>query len=233
MERKITDLIPHSYFTSPVVSVIFGDSGKTYYVHKALLTTFSRYFDGYLNPGFVEGRTLTTTLKAENETLFRVFVNWLYTRRLSLDASWVANDICCSYIASYGFGDRLIALDFKNALIDRLRQDFRDRERALAAVHITMIRELGLLKSKLGRFLVERFAWQVRFSPTVVLVDEIIRDHYHGFLSALQTLYTNPEAAGAVLKEVVEHTSKDCEDPQSQTGCVYHEHENGRKCNGK
>ncbi|TIA44181.1 hypothetical protein D6C79_06523 [Aureobasidium pullulans] len=74
-------------FYSPIITVRVGPDKQEFYIHKGVLCSNSNYFAKALSGQFQEAKTNTVELDDVHVLLFKVFVAWLYTGKLTYESS--------------------------------------------------------------------------------------------------------------------------------------------------
>ncbi|KAH0337835.1 hypothetical protein KCU81_g7920, partial [Aureobasidium melanogenum] len=76
-----------SLLYSPMVTVRVGSGRQEFCIHKKILCSNSTYFDKALSGQFVEAQTRVVELEDIHPLLFKIFVAWLYSGRLTYESS--------------------------------------------------------------------------------------------------------------------------------------------------
>ncbi|THV96468.1 hypothetical protein D6D27_02670 [Aureobasidium pullulans] len=74
-------------FYSPIITVRVGPDKQEFCIHKGVLCSNSNYFAKALSGQFQEAKTNTVELDDVHVLLFKVFVAWLYTGKLTYESS--------------------------------------------------------------------------------------------------------------------------------------------------
>lgn len=98
--------------------VVGDDPANTWHLHRPLLCSQSRYFNAIVSSRFKEGIENKVTLDEEDNAVFALFVQWLYSRGFSTGNM----DLL---LRAYVLGDRLGAPGFANFALDRIFIDAR------------------------------------------------------------------------------------------------------------
>lgn len=72
---------------SPIITVYVGPTRQEFCIHKDILCHNSRYFAKALTGQFLEAQTRKVHLEDVHTILFKVFVAWLYTGKLTYESS--------------------------------------------------------------------------------------------------------------------------------------------------
>ncbi|CZT19478.1 uncharacterized protein RCC_05329 [Ramularia collo-cygni] len=111
-------------FADDQVVVRVGTPSTTYRVNKQLLCDSSEYFRAALGPKWTEGKTGLVDMPEDDADAFNVYLNWVHKSKVFLDfdrmddngddehAMWELG------ILIYALGDKLLDLDFKDAISD-------------------------------------------------------------------------------------------------------------------
>ncbi|KAI9724579.1 MAG: hypothetical protein M1828_003602 [Chrysothrix sp. TS-e1954] len=110
---------------SAIATVVVGSGEGAHHfsIHKLLLTTKSRYFHNALLGPFEEAKSDTVRLVDDNPSVFWVYYQWLYVRRIlspQVDSPDVHSAQNKLLIAAYIFGDKIQDDDFCDTVIDAL-----------------------------------------------------------------------------------------------------------------
>lgn len=96
-----------------MVEIVVGKNAAVWHLHQALLCSTSRSFDAVINSLFREGREKKVVMADEDNAVFTLFVQWLYTKAFSTVSSW-------ELIRAYVLGDRLQAEGFRTTAMNKL-----------------------------------------------------------------------------------------------------------------
>jgi hypothetical protein len=96
-----------------IIEVTVGESAKCWRVHRQLLCTASPFFKTALNSSFREGAERKVTLKEDDNIVFGLFVQWLYS------GSFTCRSIEL-LLRAYVLGDKLGAKAFQNMSFDKV-----------------------------------------------------------------------------------------------------------------
>lgn len=93
-------------FDTATVQVIVGQSNKAFTIHEGVLCNVAPYFCAAFEGNFIEGVRQVLELPEENETMFRRFQLWVYTKKLlEDDESFIGID-WKPLVDLYIFGDK-------------------------------------------------------------------------------------------------------------------------------
>jgi hypothetical protein len=110
------------------VTVQIGPDQKKYQLHKALLTHHSEYFHAALKSSWKEGAEGIVKLDDIDPLAFDIFIDWMYTEKIPDAEEWAEeheedtedppddNTHIITLRKAYVFGDRFLALKFKEAV---------------------------------------------------------------------------------------------------------------------
>lgn len=136
-----------------MIEVVVGeDSTNTWRLHQNLLSSVSSYFRALASSGFQEGIEKKVTLKEEENAIFALFVQWLYTR------VFFTGDIDFS-IRAYVLGDRLGAPEFASFALDKIYVD--SRWYAFPAHQVIWVTEHTTSGSALRRLVLDSVAYKI------------------------------------------------------------------------
>ncbi|GME35465.1 BTB/POZ domain containing protein [Neofusicoccum parvum] len=109
-----------SSLKSKIISVAVGGQTEPFLIHQDILCASSPFFRNACNGGWKESEEGFVTLPSHSPETFEVYVQWLYFGNMFVEdqkddyenLDW---DI---FIDAYILGDKLLDVDFRNALID-------------------------------------------------------------------------------------------------------------------
>lgn len=123
-----------SHFNS-VVTVLVGKDAERFTIHEELLTSQSQFCSGALKRSWTESMSRVIKLANESPSHFKVFAHWLYFGKIEITGNTESYDdeedsqkivekteenIYDQLIRNWVLGDMLLAVRFKNAVIDQL-----------------------------------------------------------------------------------------------------------------
>lgn len=136
-----------------MVDVEVGDNpADTWRLHKYLLTTSSDYFRAVVNSPFQEGVENKVILGEEDNAVFALFVQWLYSR------TFTATDMDI-LLRTYVLGDRLAAPDFAALALDKIYMDAPWY--SFSPYQIIWVTENTTSNSALRRLVIESTAFKI------------------------------------------------------------------------
>jgi hypothetical protein len=196
---------------TPLATIRIGPDATKYYVYKALICSFSAYFERvFRGPGFAE-----TTLKDVQPGIFNIFVDWMYSGG-ALPKEWREGvDVKRVLMEAVVFGHRFSAPKFEaavhNELVDLLIDSREAARWADVAYLIKNLPDHHVLRN----LLVE----QHRLYGVEVLPDKEVQAHgiiLRGFWRrVLDDGFLNPNLS-----------------PQTRNVCEWHIHENEEEAQG-
>lgn len=191
-------------------------------VHKELLTAHSAYFNACLNrvSSWKEGEENKVLLEEDDPEAFNVVVSWLYKESTALAFLDSTDSLTYSMVGPYKLADKLMIPELKNALIDRLRQKLKVRDRLMGPDQLKKIRQADLLHSSLYEFSIRQFAWTYCKLPKILYQQKEQDD----------ALDADLELARECLSMTQKFLVDGWEDPRMEKGCVYHDHSDGSEC---
>ena len=153
-------------YNKPII-VEVGAEREEFHIHRGLVCSYSSYFIGALTHGWKEAEEGKIKLHNENVDVFRVFFEWLYTRRLPVCGLF---DTPCSenysrrlLIQAWIFGDAHGIPSLQNAITSMLIATWDRNSYFVAANNVTLIYENTLSRSPLRKLVVDMAAaWQDR-----------------------------------------------------------------------
>lgn len=134
------------FYHTPAVSITVGseDRKRTFYVHKDQLVHKSAYFRTSLESEFLEGQTQQVLLDQDDPNVFDIFVQWIYKGDYNVQMALPEEERRTEeawyelHARAYSLGNRLIALDFKKKIIEKLATDFERYDDLTMALVIKM-----------------------------------------------------------------------------------------------
>lgn len=207
-------------FAAPFIKVKVGSPHTTFHVHENIISDASEFFAKALKKEWLEGRERTVELPEQNAESFNVYLNWLYCRRIYLNAEdedGLASTTQVSRIVkAYALGDVLLDSDFKDAVSDAFVLQCTTFSKEKSTYYIphaksrTLVYESTCEGSKLRALLVHRVAQ----SNAKFLSDE---DHYTFLLdlAKYQMDCNERNSTEATLAAASE--------------CAFHEHQPGQE----
>ena len=167
------------------MSVGLGIDTKTWHLPKKVLTHCSPFFAAALNSGFSEGISKSVNLPEENPAAFEIWIIWIHIGLLSrqslplktTEASAEELD-CEDYIAAevlmkaWGLGDKLVCPAFQdNMMCHLVKVIYRV---PFTTDFLLLAYDVSSAKSKLRRFAVEQYRWEVECGYSSGSIDEWI-----------------------------------------------------------
>ena len=217
-----------------MIKVYVGPKSKRYTVHKTLLTKhewFRKrlfYLDSDLSRNHI-------TLHEEDPKVFELLISWLYGRKLkniSTTDEGLAKEEAALYIAAYLRACEWAIYDLQNALMDRLRLRRTCEYGYFPRNTIQHIYANTQSDSPLRSYIVDSFihkgiAWNEKLANPVYPSMALTRTR------ALQSQLDAGNQAFALdcYEALFQLCAKSrIRDPDKRTGCVYHKHEEGKRC---
>ncbi|KAK5551847.1 hypothetical protein LTR46_010204 [Exophiala xenobiotica] len=141
--------------SSPVITLIVGESKTTYFVNKDVLTEAGRFFEKCLNSGMKEAQTHVIELPEDNCQAFDVFVDYAYGRKLEI----VGDKDVFDCMQAWMLGDKLLAPKFQNILVASIINYYQGANRLLHPSLFAWASENVPLDSKLYRATRDVLIW--------------------------------------------------------------------------
>ena len=191
--------------------MVVGPTGnsQTWHLHKKLLVNASPFFAAALNGSFAEATSKVINLPEDNADAFALFIRWLFVGEISgelfnykhnvtgneilgtYDAGMdgaLYTTIICVYLQAYILGDKLGCLEFQDLAMLELIENHSNT--MLVAETIRVIYEQSGLNSKLRRFAIDMFRYDLRAgdlpkdTATFVSTSKIAEEFGRDFLKA-------------------------------------------------
>ena len=174
------------------VQIIIGQSKKAFTLHKGILCNVAPYFRAAFEGRFREGVEQVLEMPEEDETVFRGFQLWVYTKSILEDGEGLDTMGWRSLIDLYIFGDKFGIPILQDQAIDLLI-DKRDASNRIPASHFDHVYQNTRESSPLRKLCVD---WSVHGIRPYLWFESNIRDWYpKDFLIDLITAKWKPEKA--------------------------------------
>ncbi|PGH18146.1 hypothetical protein AJ80_04533 [Polytolypa hystricis UAMH7299] len=132
--------------------VVGGDPANTWRLHENLLCAASSYFKAAVSSRFSEGLNKKVSLPMDDNVIFMLFVEWLYTRNFRV------NNMRTLFHA-YVLGDRLGAPGFTSRVLDNIYDGIQWYE--VKPDEVIWVIENTMAASALQRLLIDTVAFKV------------------------------------------------------------------------
>jgi len=208
-----------------LVNIYVGEAKRQWSLHRSLLCHHSTYFQEQFGDDSKQNE-MKLELPESDPAAFELLVKWLYQGRIDdvssmpADKKWDYADACQKL---YVLCDKIKMPQLKNFAIDQFRKGCNEAGLVPGPEEMKPIYE-STPPSSPFRKLVSRIAARQIMAPestkdagTYKICFEANADFAIDVINAIR------EGSGGKLFE----------DPTKDTGCAYHEHENGAKCGGK
>jgi hypothetical protein len=188
--------------------------------HKNLLCAQSEFFRASFSNGFSEEKNAQISLPQHSPLAVSKFLDWLYRGRVTLSDAQLAAPFL---VPIYTFADSVLCEKYHNDLMDKIRLRFNSKpDRAIH--HALKIYRQGLESSQFGIYVMKTAAYSMNQNPTM----------WRTNLIENSPLWTeNTEILFKLLQEHMTILIEKPEAPWAHTGCHYHQHKGGQKCNPK
>ncbi|KAL9092062.1 MAG: hypothetical protein Q9159_001061 [Coniocarpon cinnabarinum] len=217
-----------SLLHGPVVRLNVGQGShkKTYFVHKALLTHYSDYFNAMLNnPFFIEGRDTkgyqTVNLDEEEPEVFDRAYHWLYNGSVLTNAEYQDYNFQMMLVELWLLADRRGMPALQNDALDAINRNSNVTKKLCEVVLIHRLWNLSPRRSPVRSWLLEQF---VGVKNLEVLFNRPVPAHWNfppqDFVHAL-TLRQ---------REVIRHGKREEDKLKKLDICAFHEHRDGKGC---
>lgn len=150
-----------------MVHLFVGPEKKQYDVHKALLCSFSRFFDRAFNGSISEAQKNEMSLPDDSPIFFDVFIAWLYGKQLRYqDCDWTNSE----YIEFYVFADHKQCNQLKDAVMNKIQDitgsDDWEKEDIFRSFELTTAATGEKLRDFCGAYMLYQFVYENRWSPS-------------------------------------------------------------------
>lgn len=98
-----------------MVDVVVGENSSLWRIHKNILVPHSRFFGAALKGPFTEGAENKVTLPEEDNLVFTLFVQWLYSETFNCNKIPIL-------LRAYVLGDKIGSLAFRQDVLYKLHQ---------------------------------------------------------------------------------------------------------------
>ena len=215
---------PCKFCQSGFFTLRVGRGKQEFYVHKHMLKARSKYFERILaeDSEWQEAKDNQVTWQDEKVQVVSIWIDWLYGKPISMNENW------STMVECYSFSHHRLLTDFKNAVMDAIRQLHRENNWFTGPRMLIRIKDYGLMGTPLYtcsmRDMVEKLLVQPKEWKTDKL--KIARQD-------LDEAMEDPELAKGVIASVLEYQISPWDIPHQLKGCHFHEHDNGEKCLAK
>ena len=96
-----------------MIEVVVGKEGAAYFLHERILAAGSTFFKAVNDSPFKEGSERKVTLTQDENPVFQLFVQFLYTRTFHTSSMQLL-------LKAYVLGDKLGAPDFQAHSLDKI-----------------------------------------------------------------------------------------------------------------
>ncbi|KAL8848084.1 MAG: hypothetical protein Q9221_006886 [Calogaya cf. arnoldii] len=222
---------PHQHLVSgPAVTAIVGKDRRPFVIHRALLCDRSAHFRAALLGQFQEAHTGVIELPDVEETIFEIFVGWLYGGTPMCQRSTAVRFI----IELMCFARTILLEELQNDCMDAIRRYFRAR-RGESAVPVVTAEVVALAYNAVPELPTLRLlvcleaALQLRCKNRIELTDSADRD---------RDLFELVEQGGDFASDFTRLLVFPLEDDSVTAGitipfdydCMYHAHRTSETC---
>ena len=157
------------FYEDPTVTLIVGENKKPFYVHLNALCDASLFFKAAFTGGFKERFEKTMQLPEDEESIFELFVDWLYYRRYSMlpekeDDDDEDNSRFMQAFQLFVLAEKYGVCELKNLVIERLFTEGRDCKRAPNDASVAYAYRHTTQGSGLRKLLADWSAWEVNLA---------------------------------------------------------------------
>ncbi|KAJ9603701.1 hypothetical protein H2200_011887 [Cladophialophora chaetospira] len=214
-------------FTSgtEVVSVIVGkeEPQVKHLVHESILRKCP-FFGKCLDSGMKESQDKTIRLPEDSPAAIDVLIHWLYFEKVVPKVGRTFDSI-----EAYNVADKYALPQLQNALMDKYRASWKCL--LLLPSSVSAIWDRTPEDCRLREAALDQLRWDIISSPAVYKGDKNKRA-----VQLKDLLKDKQELTEALFMKVAESASSNLKqkdappNPSMMTGCVYHIHENDKKC---
>jgi hypothetical protein len=165
-----------------VVKILVGDEACLWVIHSRLLCASSKYFEAATRSLFREGVEKEVVLKEENNEVFSLFVQWLYSgtfTTISLDL----------LLRAYVLGDRFGSHGFQTLAFDKI-YSMNTSRCSFTADHAVWVSENTIRDSTLRKFTMDTLSFGL-LNGTLQLSDNdrrLLASNYLDILRSIQEM---------------------------------------------
>ena len=121
-EEKLT---LHRWADVATVTVLVGENKKAFHIHEANLFEVSTFFKAAFSSDFKEGSERIMTLPEDDDSVFELFVEWIYRGRYKLPSIDLAHK---RHIQLFVLADKYDVPDLKSLVLSELFSLIKNRE---------------------------------------------------------------------------------------------------------
>jgi hypothetical protein len=114
------------------VAVVVGPQKEVFHVHETLLRQSCPFFDKAMGPQWKESKERKITMPDDDAEVMKIYVYWLYCGALLMyppKSQESADREDLSYVKAWILGDKLLDLEFQNAVIDGIFERYHTEPR--------------------------------------------------------------------------------------------------------
>lgn len=198
---------------------------KLYNLHKNLLCSESRFFQGCLQHGFSEGKNNEVILEDDDVDAFELFIGWVYTHEVA-----PLHDINIIFGEAYILADRFCMEAFKNAITDSARESLTVK--FVQPKDIIILHSRGYSDGRLTNYLIDQMAFDFVDREGQGLVDSSKNwESFEPFLKENELMKRFLDAVVLMQKLFIANGSVGVPNSASRTDCTYHDHKHTKPCN--
>ncbi len=213
--------------TGGVITIYVGPEGKEYQVHKGLLASYE-YWRKYLESNLTED-SQTMRLPQHHPYIWDLFVNWLYRgslKEICVENEDVARIQVINYVMLYIRAEDWAIPAFQNKIMDKLCAWATSIWDWFPCYVISYMYKHTPRDSPLRSYVVDSFLSQRSLWNT-----DCENDGQAAQLKS-QVDYGNKEFVLQCFGALMQLTPKSkLRAPDKKSGCTYHKHADGEKCN--
>ncbi|EXJ73381.1 uncharacterized protein A1O5_03141 [Cladophialophora psammophila CBS 110553] len=207
-----------------IITVTVGKEQLRHLIHESVLWKCP-FFDKCLHSGMREQEEKAIILPEDDPEDFAIIVKWLYAEKIPDDINWHR------IIPAYNAASKFCMPELQNALVDALRSQMEDWCLTPEWVsHIWARTEEG---SQLRELVLDAFCYDISKKPS--RYNEHNMEHKADadgpkYAAQMGKCMENEELALALLWRFADPAFRPKAKPCKMKGCVYHVHEDEKKC---
>jgi hypothetical protein len=226
-----------SYFASPVVTLLVGSQSKPLYAHRNLLTSRCSYFTAaFARDTFRESTTGELHLPEEDPHVISIMLSWIYLGSGALRTMMLSGKLYSHLPQLYITADKFCMEAFKNELMDITRSTYlRDPGGIIKASFAIWMYENTMPDSPMRLWLARQYAWEYRHNAGRSMKQQNEVEN-KGYKELLNCVDKGGDLATDIFKAMMErqgYSESVSGNPARDDDCVYHEHRDTPKCEGK
>ena len=212
--------ITRTFASADVILVIVGKEKVEFGVHKKVLVRSSPFFEACFRADIKEAQENTVTLCEDDPEAFEIVVDWMYGGRS------LQGHLYDTLVISYLLADKLLMRDLQNAIIDLFRTFAAPEPCKAAWIWDTVAEDCPFRELVLNRL-----HFSIATMPHLYWMPSDGSTPYDYAQQLQEILKGGGSLATAFFWRFFERGNIDLVPPSTLTGCVFHLHDDGKKCN--